>query len=174
MIIIFTFATVDDRDKFEYIYKKYKNLLFYKAWDILHDNMLAEDAVSDAYMRIYRNLEKVDDPDSPRSAAFFVTIVRNVALTMLKKTKMETADEMDEERADTFDLEESVLARISSEEIYVIVGKLDEQSRNVFLLKYAYDMSHRDIAEQLGITENNVTVKLHRAKNKLAEIMSAG
>jgi RNA polymerase sigma-70 factor (ECF subfamily) len=48
-----------------------------------------------------------------------------------------------------------------------LVDRLKEEQRAVFLLKYAHDMSHRDIAKTLGITENNVTVRLHRAKAKL-------
>jgi RNA polymerase sigma-70 factor (ECF subfamily) len=134
--------------------------------------MLAEDAVSEAYLRVYRNLDKVEDPDSPRSAAFLVTIVRNVALTILSKGRRETIEEPDETRADPLDLEASVLSDIASEKLFVIIGKLDEQQRNIFLLKYAYDLSHSEIAEQLHITENNVTVKLHRVRKKLAEIIS--
>jgi RNA polymerase sigma factor, sigma-70 family len=172
LILLFTFETEFERDKFEQLYNKYNNLLFYKAWEILHDYMLAEDAVSEAYMRLYRNLHKVDDdPDSPRSAAFLVTIVRNVALTMVKRAGAETADAFEEDRPDTFDLEGMVLSEISSERIYAILGGLDEELRNIFVLKFAYDMQHREIAETLGITENNVTVKLHRAKKKLAEIL---
>ena len=171
MILVFTFDTVEERDKFDYLYRKYKDLLFYKAWGILHDHMLAEDAVSEAFIRIYRNLEKVEDTDSPRSIAFLTTIVRNTALTILSRTKPEIMEEPDETIADTLNVEEDVLSSISSEKLFVIIGKLDEQSRNIFLLKYAYDLPHKEIAEQLNITENNVTVKLHRVKKKLSKLV---
>ena len=170
MILVFTFDTVEERDKFDYLYRKYKDLLFYKAWGILHDHMLAEDAVSEAYIRIYRNLTKVEELDSPRTVAFLTTIVRNTALTILSKVKPEIAEEPDENIADTQNVEDDVLSAISSEELVVIVGKLDEQSRNIFLLKYAYDLPHKEIAEQMNTTENNVTVKLHRVKKKLAKL----
>lgn len=170
MILIFTFDTVAERDKFDYLYRKYKDLLFYKAWSVLHDHMLAEDAVSEAYIRIYRNLDKVEDPDSPRTVAFLGTIVRNTALTILSRTKPETIEEPDESIADAQNVEEDVLSAISSEKLVLIIGKLDEQSRNIFLLKYAYDLPHKEIAEQMNITENYVTVKLHRAKKKLSQL----
>jgi RNA polymerase sigma-70 factor (ECF subfamily) len=173
LIFVLTFATEGERDKFSYLYDKYKNLMFYKAWDVLHDHMLAEDAVSEAYIRVYRNLDKIDDPDSPRSAAFLITIVRNTALSILSRGRMETANEPDETCADPLDLEASVLSDIESEKLFVVIGKLDEQQRNIFVLKYAYDLSHSEIAKQLNITENNVTVKLHRARKKLVEIISA-
>ena len=170
MILVFTFDTVEERDKFDYLYRKYKDLLFYKAWGVLHDHMLAEDAVSEAYIRIYRNLEKVEDVNSPRTVAFLTTIVRNTALTILNRTKSETIEEPDENIADTQNLEDDVLSAISSEKLVLIIGKLDEQSRNIFLLKYAYDLPHKEIAEQLNTTENNITVKLHRVKKKLSKL----
>jgi RNA polymerase sigma-70 factor (ECF subfamily) len=113
--------------------------MFRKAREILRDDMLAEDAVSEAYIRVYRNLRKVEDPDSPRSAAFLVTIVRNAALTMYGKNKEEVMDEIEEERADPQVLEDMAASNINSERLYQIVGELDEPLRNLFVLKYAYD-----------------------------------
>jgi RNA polymerase sigma-70 factor (ECF subfamily) len=159
------------RDVFDYLYGRYKGLLFHKAWEILHDHMLAEDAVSEAYIRIYRNLHKIDDPDSPRCVAFMATIARNVALTMLRKRGSEATHDLDDDIEDDFDLEESVLASIGSEEIYRVLAGLDEQLRTLFILKYAYDLPHDEIAAQMGLTTNNVTVKLHRAKKRLASML---
>jgi RNA polymerase sigma-70 factor (ECF subfamily) len=183
VILVFAFATAGEASKFEYLYRRYKNLLYYKAWEILRDPMAAEDAVSEAFIRVYRNLDKVDDPDSPRCAAFLGTIVRNVALTMAKKrtvTPLPVSTNAEEdwndggnnEPADPFDLEAAVIDRISEEQIYLIVNRLDEESRTIFVLKYAYDLSHREIASQLGMTENNVTVRLHRARKKLARMIN--
>ena len=176
MILIFTFADEREADKFEYLYRKYKNLLYYKAWEILHDHMAAEDALSETMIRVYRNMEKVGDPDSPQSAAFLVTIARNVSLTMLKRraaAPAPMADEEDyEEPADPFDMEASVLDGISEERLCLVIGRLDEEARNIFVMKYAYDLSHREIATQLGLTENNVTVRLHRTRKRLAAMVA--
>ena len=64
-----------------------------------------------------------------------------------------------------------MLSAISSEQIAQIVESLPEELRSVFLLKYAYDLPHKKIGQQLGITENNVTVRLHRARKRLAAIL---
>jgi RNA polymerase sigma-70 factor (ECF subfamily) len=178
VILIFTFADENEAGKFEYLYRKYKNLLYYKAWEILQDPMAAEDALSETMIRVYRNMEKIGDPDSPQSAVFLTTIVRNVSLTSLKKRTAASAfmadEEPDEELADPYDLEASVLDGVSEERLCLIIGRLDEESRNIFVLKYAYDLPHREIAAQMGITENYVTVRLHRARKKLASLVEAG
>ena len=142
--------------------------------DVLHDHMLAEDAVSEAYIRIYRNLEKIDEPDSPRCAAYVVTIVRNVAFTIRSKAKGEISSSFEDESfdiADTNDMENDVLSGIATENLVLIIRRLDEQSQNIFLMKYAYDLPHKEIAEQMNITENYVTVKLHRIKKSLAKMI---
>ena len=175
MILVFTFATESEARKFEYLYAKYKSLLYYKAWEILHDQMLAEDALSETMIRVYKNMEKIGDPDSPQSAAFLTTITRNVSLTILKRQTTRNiyvdAEEPDEEMADAYDLEDSVFDKISEERLCLIIGQLDEESRNIFVLKYAYDLSHREIAAQMGINENNVTVRIHRTRKKLAALV---
>ena len=74
----------DADNKFEYIYKKYRKLLLYKAFEILKDYQLAEDSTDEAFIRIYNNLNNVDDPDSNFSIAYFVTIVKHTSLTLLK------------------------------------------------------------------------------------------
>jgi len=171
MLLIFTFETEASRDKFEYIFKKYQRLMLHKAYGILQDYSLAEDAASEAFIRIYKNIHKIENPDDKRCAAFIVTIVKNAALTILKKEKSHYTEEYDLEQADSFDLEEDILAKLNSEQIYRVVDGLGEELKSVFLLKYAYDMPHKDIGESLGISENNVTVRLHRAKKKLAEML---
>jgi RNA polymerase sigma-70 factor (ECF subfamily) len=171
LILILTFATEAERDKFEHIFNKYKNLMLHKAYGILRDYSLAEDAASEAFIRIYKNLGKIGNPDDNRSAAFVVTIVKNVSLTMLQREKGRITEEYDEEAESGFDLEEEALSRLEGGHIRETLDKLGEELKAVFLLKYAYDLPHREIGSLLGISENNVTVRLHRAKKRLAAIL---
>lgn len=55
-----------------------------------------------------------------------------------------------------------------------LVDGLSEELRSVFLLKYAYDLPHKTIGRLLGISENNVNVRLHRAKKKIAALLAEG
>ncbi len=169
--IVLAFGSEQERDKFEYLYSKYKNLLLKKAYDILQDYMLAEDAVSEAYLRIYKNLSKIDDVDSGRSIAFLVTIAKNAALTLLEKKNKNATAEIPEEQADGFELEGQVVAALGTEEIYRLINSVGEEYKNVFLLKYAYDYSNQEIGKLLKINANHVGVLLHRAKKKLAAIL---
>ena len=177
IIIVAAFSSDSDKDKFDLIFNKYKNLMLYKAYEILKDPYLAEDAVSDAFLRIYKNIHKISDPLSNRSVAFIITIVRNTALTMSKKAgrvRNETVDEdvWEDIRDESIDIETSVLSGLAAENIYKIIDGLSEKYKQVFLLKYAYDYSHKEIGKLLDMTEGNVTVTLHRAKKMLTVLLS--
>jgi RNA polymerase sigma-70 factor (ECF subfamily) len=171
MIILLSFGTEAEKNSFEYIYEKYKRLMWRKAVDILKDNALAEDAVSEAFIRVYKNFHRIIEPDSGKTASFLVTIVRNVAINLYHKRNKDMPTDFDEfEKADTFSLEESVASKDEASQAMKLVGQLKQDLRDVFLLKYAHDLSHKEIGRLLGISENNVTVRLHRAKKKLLEL----
>lgn len=176
LLMIFASAYISDEqnEKFSAIYDRFRNLLFTKAYDILKDHMLAEDALSEAFIRIYRNLDKVEDISTARTAAFLVTIVKNVAIEMYNKRKREVVQFPDVDIPDERPLDDSVIENISLQEIYSIVESLDEQLKNIFLLKYSFGMSHKEIAKTMNITENNVTVKLHRTKKRLSQLLVKG
>ena len=174
MLLVFTFESAEEQDKFEFLYQKYKNLCLKKAYGILGDYMLAEDAVSEAYIRVYKNLHKIEDPASNRSIAFVVTIAKNAALTILARQKSTAQEELDENLEDGFDLEQEALARLDTQEVFAAIEDLSEELRGVLMLKYAHDLSHKDIGKAMGISENNVTVRLHRARKKLVSILERG
>jgi RNA polymerase sigma-70 factor (ECF subfamily) len=170
MFIFLTFATEDDKLKFERLFEKYRRLLLYKAYGILGDYSLAEDAVSEAFIRIYKNLNKIDDIYSPRAVSFLVTIVKNTSLTILERQKKYIVPEEDVESDDGGKLEESILSSAITQDMLKIVDNLKEELRAPFLLKYAHNLSHKEIAAILHITDNTATVRIHRAKSKLAKL----
>lgn len=181
MLLILTFSSEAQRDAFDYIYNTYKRLMLHKAYGILHDYMLAEDAVSEAFIRIYKNIGKIEDPSSNSSIAFVMTIVKNVSLTMLEKEKnrWENQDDgayenFDTLQTDSYDLENQVLGSISVDEIQRVIDSLNEELKSVFLLKFAHDLSHKEIGRLLNISENNVTVRLYRAKKRIAKLLKEG
>jgi len=56
------------------------------------------------------------------------------------------------------------------EQLYAAIRQLPKAEAALVLL-YLEDLSYREIAEVLGISENNVGVKLNRAKKALGELM---
>lgn len=174
---LFTFENNEqqEQEKFEKIYLQYGRLMYSKAYEILKDHALSEDAVSEAFIRIYRNLYKLSNiVPCPETASFVVIVVKNVALTMLEKEKRVVSISLDDEIevSDGIDLEETVISKISSQQIMDKVDQLSQEIKQVFLLFYGYDMSLAQIAQTLGITTNLAAVRLHRARNRLSKAIA--
>lgn len=153
--------------KFEYIYNKYKNLAYSLAFEILKDPALSEDAVSETFIRVYKNMSKIEDENSPKTAGFIAVIAKNCAKTAAGKRL--NISEIPEP-ADNYNLEQSAIDRITVSEIAKAASALNGDLKAVFLLKYAYDMSNKEISKVLGLTPSNVGVLAHRAKKKILRI----
>jgi RNA polymerase sigma-70 factor (ECF subfamily) len=169
---VFVLERKADEDKFEKIYEKYSRLMYSKAYEILQDHYLTEDAVSEAFIRILKNLRKLDDNvPSARTASFVVTVVKNVALTMVEKKNTVEIVSFEEsyDVQDDNNCEMQIVAGLNAEEILNIVDSLNEDLKQVFLFYYAYEMSLKEIGDCLGITANLAAVRLHRARKKLSE-----
>ncbi|WP_343120639.1 RNA polymerase sigma factor, partial [Clostridioides difficile] len=78
---------------------------------ILKDDHLSEDAVHNAFLRIIKNIDKIDEVDSPRTKAFIVIIVERIAIDFYRKRKREKVSDIEEEyknREVNFSIEDKV------------------------------------------------------------------
>ena len=180
LLILLTFPNEYEKSKFEYIYGKYKKLLLHKANGILNDYALSEDAVSEAFLRVYKNMHKIDDPDSGRTASFLIVIVKNTAVNILNKNKntyvsdSDISDIYENELRSDVNVEEQVISETVAEGMLQVVDKLKDELKECFLLMYAHNLSYKEIGKILNISESNVTVRIHRAKKKLIEMLKEG
>ena len=174
MFIFLTFPDESEKSKFDYIYNKYKKLLLYKANGILNDYSLAEDAVSEAFLRVYKNLHKIDDPDSGQTVSFLTVIVKNTAINILNKNKnipVSDTDIYDSDLQSDFDLEEHVISETVTDGMLQVVDKLKDELKECFLLMYAHNLSYKEIGKILNISEDSVAVRIHRAKKKIIKLL---
>lgn len=155
--------TPQERSKFDRIYLKYKDLMFYVANQVLHNTYDAEDAVHEAFLSILKNLDKISDVESQKTRGFVVTIVERKAIDILRKQR----------RTDEVTLNENVLGRAAPEPagLEEAIGKLPGHYRNVLMLKYVSGFSTGEIAKMLGITSSGVSKLLSRAKTELRTIL---
>ena len=68
---------------------------------------------------------------------------------------------------------EKTLANERAEALYAAMERLDERQRSVLLLRYYGEMSNREIARALKLTETNVETILHRAKKSLKKFLES-
>jgi RNA polymerase sigma factor (sigma-70 family) len=94
-------------------------------------------------------------------------VALNTAITFFRKEKRKpdiySTDTVPESTDDTYDpIEEQVKA------MYAAIGELSKIDKAIVML-YLEDYSYNEIGEMMGITANNVAVKMNRIKTKLKE-----
>ena len=172
MIFFKTIENNEQRAKAEKLYYIHRTLMYQIAYEILGNKQQAEDAVHESFVRIMKNLHKIDENNCPRTRSFLVIICRNVAVNMYNKSKsIKNADyEIDnisnDENNSPLDI---VINKESLERLTSAIMELKPIYRDVFLLRYSHDFSREEIAEQLGITIETVKKRITRAKKILVE-----
>lgn len=134
--------------------------------------MLAEDAVSESFLRLMKKQDKIELDINMRTANFLVILCRNVAKDMYRKRARE--DRVFYENEDYViqkTAEDVVISHESVNRIVDVVLKMDSKYRDTIILSKYYGMSRRDIGDIFGITEEAVTKRLQRAKVKIKEAM---
>lgn len=165
-----------DKDKFEYIYKNYKTIMFYEARHILKDEHLAEDAVHEAFLKIIKIISKIRIENCNQLKRFLVLIVRNKAIDMIRKNNKGDNIPFEDISNTKDDLQEDILEKIISvqgaELLVNIISQLDDIYKIPMELKVIYGYSHEEIADILDISVNLVKVRIHRAKQQVKKIIS--
>ncbi|WP_353094135.1 sigma-70 family RNA polymerase sigma factor [Tissierella praeacuta] len=163
-----------DKSKFERLYITYKQIMFYRAKEILRDSHLAEDAVHQAFINIIKNLDKIDENNCHKTKAFIVIVIENSAIDMYRKLKKEkniSIDDIGYEIKDMTYSAEDIFEENNESTIIKAIASLPLSYSLVIRLKYSHGYSNNEIAQILNINEDNVRKRLSRGKKKLAKIL---
>lgn len=174
VIIFAIIENEEDRTKAERLYEKYKYLMYKKAYEILKNTSDAEDAVSQAFLRVINNLHKIDESNQPATASFLVMICKNVAKSKIDEIakRMSFEDPIDDNlqySSNSFLPENIVISKETTEQLSHAVNSLDEIYKDVILLRYYFDCSINEISGILNLKTDTVKKRLTRAKKLVCE-----
>jgi RNA polymerase sigma-70 factor (ECF subfamily) len=144
----------------------------------LGDPVVAEDVVQETLLEAWRKIENLRDPQAFRS--WLSGIARNMSLRRLRQqgrdsVMMQTAQRRDDILATIptdFDFEVELDRADMAQLLDQALALLPADTRTVLIQKYIENHPHHVIAQQLGISENVVAVRLHRGKLALRKMLA--
>src|SRR5271166_644192 len=153
---------------------QYAGTLYRVAYSVLRNAADAEDAVQEAFLRVLRHRETLDEVRDQR--VWLIRIVWNIVLDRKRraKTRPETDDVADLARvlpAGGLSAEERAAAAQHHASVLACVEQLPAKERQVLMLSAFEELSSVEIAEVLGITESSVRSRLFRARNLMAGLL---
>ncbi len=165
-----------DQDKLTLIYEQFLDAMLFTAKKYVGSYQAEEDVVHDAVLKIIDNLNKVDLSNTAQSKNYVCIIAKSCAIDWLRNHKydntLENIDAVDVETAsDGPSPLEQVLSKDGYEKLVNGIRSLNDTYRTVCELKFIHDLKERDIAELLGISPKNVSVRIARGRKILMELL---
>ncbi|MBM6974983.1 RNA polymerase sigma factor [Intestinimonas butyriciproducens] len=162
--------TPEEKSKFEQIYLEYRDLMFYIANRILHNQQDSEDVVHEAFLKIIKIIGQIDNPKCPQTKNLTVIIVERVAIDLWRRRQKIQYVSMDEEDIDI--VSDKVIENIESQSsLALAMATLPAMYRELLLLRYDNGFSETEVAQIMSISQANVHKSIQRAKKKLQLIL---
>lgn len=160
-----------DRNAHYRLYKLYSRAMFNVCYRITGSEEDAEDALQEAFISAFRNLESYRGDAA--FGAWLKRIAINKAINILKKKRHEFIGEDGE-----WDIPEEETppsyreGELTVERVRKAIEQLPDGYRSVLSLYLLEGYDHQEIAEIMGISESTSKSQLNRAKNKLRELLT--
>jgi len=146
---------------------KHKSYAFTIAYKILQNRPEAEEAAQDAFIKAYHNLKRFNRES--KFSTWLYRIVFNTAITYKRKNRQQFQNI--ENTVIEYNQEGEGMLEKTDKRKYLnqALAKLNEADRTALSLFYLEEFSLEEIAEITGMQANTVKVRIHRARQRLAE-----
>ena len=158
-------ARSGNREAFAEIYTRHKDGVYNYCLRFMKDPDSAKDVLHETFLRLHSGLDGMRNGMVLR--VWLVSIARNCALNSIRKSKlMETLD--DEPLSDDDSPFENVVRDEQSRTVKLLIESLKPALREVLVLREYEELSYREIAMVTGLSEENVKIRIYRARKAIA------
>lgn len=171
---------MSSKEQFEQIYHAHVDLVLNLSLGYVRNQTIAEDLTQEVFVKVYHELERFESKSSIKTWVYRITV--NHCLDYLKAQQRSkrkgflvaigVRKESGEVDPPSFDHPGVILENKEEVEgIFNCIDRLPENQKNAILLKSIEDLSQKEIAEVLNMTEKAVESLLSRARKKLKELL---
>ncbi len=155
------------RDSLEGIYRDHRQGLYSLALSITRQPALAEDAVQEAFARLWRRGTTANgDP-----VAYTFATVRNTAIDTVSRKQTAATDPASLYNGQYHDPSESVLADETADRLRDAVDNLPDEQRHAVVMKVYAGLTFQQIAEACDEPLSTISSRYQRALCRLREVL---
>jgi RNA polymerase sigma-70 factor (ECF subfamily) len=164
-----------DREALGVLYDRYAALALAAALRVVADRELAEDLVHDAFVAIWRKIDKFD-PGRGSLRSWLLTVVRNRAIDRIRGARpsieLGEADEASLLRSGPNPTWEAAMQHLSAAQLRVAIEALPDEQREAIDLAYFGGKTYREIATITGVPQGTANGRLRLALAKLRDALA--
>ncbi|HEY9677196.1 MAG TPA: RNA polymerase sigma factor [Drouetiella sp.] len=160
---------------FEVLLRRYQKLVYNMLFQMVQAHDVAADLTQDTFLKSYKALHTYRNgaPFKP----WILRIATNTCLNHLRDNRRSTSldalleDDPGLEPVSSIDVERDVELKITQQELFDALSKLNARQRNIFILRYQNDLTYEDIASIAGESVTTVKSMLFRIRDKLRKML---
>lgn len=163
----------------EQIFENYRNAMFQVAYHILENVSDAEEAVSDAIVKICRHIDDFISIPAQEQKLLVKKYTERTSIDKWRELKRKPTVNLSDYILETTDKEYDILSyedniTFSGDEFGNLqkhIVKIPKKYKDVLILRYINDLTNKEIAELLNIPESTVATHISRAKQLLKRML---
>jgi len=160
---------------FRDVYNEVFPVLFKVVYNIIRERTIAEDLCQEAFIRYYN--KRFPIPNINESRYWLIRVAKNLAFNYRKRKQREVSA-VDRIKQDGPKIQEDSQNDLVKEETVALVkealDKLPVKYRSVLILKEYGELNYKEIGKILHISENNVKIRVYRARVLLEKVLNLG
>ena len=154
------------------LYDRFGKPAYRLALRILRDPSLAEDAVQDAFLAVWRTATAYR-PDRAKASTWLLTLVHRRAVDLVRREERRRADPLDDAFEPVGDgrTDDEAATREERRHVQAALVRLVPDQREALELAYYGGLSQSEIAERLGVPLGTVKSRMFAGLTRLRSLL---
>ena len=154
------------------LYDRFGRPAYGLALRILRDEALAEDAVQEAFLAIWRTSARFV-PERGKASTWILTLVHRRAVDLVRREERRRADALEQapEQMSRGAVDEEAWLRLQRERVQDALRKLPDQQREAIELAYYGGFTQSELAERLGQPLGTIKSRMFTGLTRLRELL---
>jgi RNA polymerase sigma factor (sigma-70 family) len=162
-----------DEEALAELYDRFGRVAYGLALRIVRDEKLAEDAVQEAFLTVWRNADRFM-PERGKASTWLLTLVHRRAVDLVRREDRRRADPLPEttELTSGDSAEDDAWLRFERERVQAALRQLPDQQREALELAYYGGFSQSELAERLGQPVGTIKSRMFTGLARLRELLA--
>src|SRR5687768_232431 len=144
------------------------------AYRVLRDEALAEDAVQEAFLGLWRSAGSFV-PERAKASTWILTLVHRRAVDLVRREERRRTEPLDDApETATESAEDSAWLRFERERVQEAMAQLPDQQRQAIELAYYGGFTQSELAERLGQPLGTIKSRMFSGLSRLRELLDDG
>jgi RNA polymerase sigma factor (sigma-70 family) len=154
------------------LYERFGRIAYGLALRIVRDPSLAEDAVQEAFLSVWRSAGRFV-AERARASTWILTLVHRRAVDLVRREEPRRAEPLDDvSHAATGSTEDEAWLRLQRERVQEALKKLPDQQREALELAYYGGFTQSELADRLGQPLGTIKSRMFAGLSRLRELLA--